>query len=64
MTLEPLPSPRSVNEHDEQMIFQDEFIQSIKEKDMRQLPRMLKIAYKRYAEVMEPLICWAELIIK
>ena len=62
VTLEPPSTP--VNNIDAQMIFQDTFLQSIKEKDMTELPRNLVYAKKHFPEVMEGLICWAELLLR
>lgn len=62
VTLEP-PSTPAYN-IDSQMIFQDTFLQNIKEKDMTELPRNLVYAKKHFPEVMEGLICWAELLLR
>lgn len=61
-TQEPCPTPNI--DMDDLRIFQDSFVQAIKEEDMYELPQMIKHAMYNYPDVMEGLICWAELVIK
>ena len=48
---------------DEQMIFQDHFLQSIHDRDYKKLPELIAHATKHYGHVMERVICWAELVL-
>ena len=62
VTLEPPTTPRI--DIDKQLVFQDEFLYSIKVRDVQELQWQVKHALRHYADVMERLICWAELILK
>ena len=65
MTYEPCPSPLSDIDIYEMRTFQEEFITAIKQKDLINLPSYIDNAKSRsYADALEGLICWAELVLK